>query len=400
MTKTLPFLFAGLLAAVATAQTPEPPFKIGTWNLEFLGADDGHREMSPPAGERGPRTQLPPRTDADIAAIGRKVVELGVCVLAVQEVNDEATLQKVAAGAGPHWHSLLGTAGGWDDGKTAQRIGFLYDTRIVDLLFAEQLDDLPRKFEGVDIFHRVPVTACFRHKASGCDFRLVTVHLKAGQKAQDAQKRRGEATFLAQWLDSLRVEGEDGDVMLLGDFNCTHGTEPETIFERGKTMRYLEQSTPMPTIMHFPEPIDQVVVSNLFHEVRPQSLAVDNDCDGMARDAWRKTYSDHFPVTVEVDAHGDDDPHATFRQGPIAHRLPRQLERIATPTTTKPPVVVEPEVWPFRVGQQVRVLAQDGMYNGTLVAPIPTTEFGWVVLQTGDGTVAVPVHRITSILAR
>jgi hypothetical protein len=83
-------------------------------------------------------------------------------VLAVQEINGEAPLRKVAAAAGPSWHVLLGTSGGWDDGKTAQRIGFVYDSAVVDLLQAEELLQLPREFEGVPIFHRVPVTACFR----------------------------------------------------------------------------------------------------------------------------------------------------------------------------------------------------------------------------------------------
>ncbi|MBL8756439.1 MAG: hypothetical protein JNK15_24305 [Planctomycetes bacterium] len=404
MTKSLPFpfavLLAGLFAAATSAQTPEVPFKIGTWNLEFLGADEGHRDMSPPGDERGPRTAIAPRTEADLAAIGKKVLELGVCVLAVQEINDDATLRKVAAGAGPHWHSLLGTSGSWDDGKTAQRIGFVYDTRAVDLLFAEQLDDLPRTFEGAPIFHRVPVTACFRHKESGCDFRLVTVHLKASKGAANDQKRRGEATALATWLDGLRVDGEDGDVLLLGDFNCTYGTEPETIFERGKRMRYLEQPHATPTIMHFPEPIDQVVVSTLFHEVRPDSLTVDNDCDGLAREVWRKTYSDHFPVTVTLVGRGDDDPQATFRQGPVAHRLPRELERIPTPTTTKPPVVVEPEAWPPRVGQKMQVTTLEDIVQGELAAPIPDAAHGFVVLQTVHGTLAIPLARVRSILLR
>ncbi|MFN6195393.1 MAG: hypothetical protein ACK5BN_16410, partial [Planctomycetota bacterium] len=136
MIRSLPlrlFLALALGALAAAQQSAQPPaqqpvvFKVGTWNLEFLGADGNFR------------TTLPNRDDADLAAIGAKVRELGVCALAVQEVNDEATLRKVAAGAGSTWQSLLGTTGDWDDKKTAQRIGFVWNQAEVELLHCEEL---------------------------------------------------------------------------------------------------------------------------------------------------------------------------------------------------------------------------------------------------------------------
>ncbi len=386
--RSLPFWFASLLAPCLSAQTVEIAFKVGTWNLEFLGAEGNFRN------------NLPPRVDTDFAAIGRKVAELGVCVLAVQEICGEAPLQKVAKGAGPSWQVLLGTTGGWDDGKTAQNIGFLYDRNTVELLHAEELLELPREHEGQPIFHRVPVTACFRHQPSGCDFRLVTVHLKAGQKAQDELKRRGEATALAAWLDGLNKGSEDADVVLLGDFNSTYGKDPETLFEQSKQRRYLDHKTPVPTIMHFPEPIDHVVAGTGFRELRADSLAVDGDFDGMERDAWRRIYSDHFPVTATIVAHSDDDPQATFRRGPNTNHLPRPRDgevRIPVPGTTKPPVVVGGEPWPPKVGSKLRVLTQDGPREGTLAFPMPEGNTGWLVLQTDQGVVGIAVPRVWTI---
>lgn len=385
--RPLPFLFTALLATTLAAQEVltaqgNHAFKVGTWNLEFLGATGNFRN------------DLPPRTEADHQAIGKKVAELGVCVLAVQEINDEASLRKVAAGAGPQWDVLLGTSGSWDDGKTAQRIGFLWDRSQVNLLFAEELLQLPREYEGQPIFHRVPVTAAFQHKASGCDFRLVTVHLKAGQKPADEHKRRGEATALAGWLDSLgNVPNEDPDVLLLGDFNSTYGKEPETLLEQTQRRRYLEHRAPTPTIMHFADPIDQVVVGHQFREVRLDSLTVDADFDGQPKDTWRRTYSDHFPVTATLVARSDDDPQAVFSRGGPEQALPR-----AQPKAPKPPVTLQPEPWPPQVGQLVRVTLTDKrQLDGPLLQPLPTGAGGWVVVEVRGQIVGAPLAQVLSV---
>jgi len=382
MIRTLPLCLSLALAlgALAIAQHPVPPtlaqpveFKVGTWNLEFLGADGNFRN------------NLQNRDERELALLGKKVRELGVVALAVQEVNDEATLRKVAAAAGPSWACLLGTSGEWDDKKTAQRIGFLWDTAAVELLHCEELLQLPREFEGKPIFHRVPVTGAFRHLGSGADFRLVTVHLKAGRKPDDEQKRRGESTLLAQWLDGLQqTAGEDQDIVLLGDFNCTYGTQPQQALEAGKLRRWLTHAQPTPTIMHFPEPIDQVVVADACAEVQRGSLAVDGDFDGMDKDAWRKIYSDHFPVTVTLRATGDDDT-ATFAEGPIAQALPVARRGAAQAA----PAAAAANDWPFVAGAQVHLLATEWI-TGTLVTDVPRSGDGWITLQVATDTTGTP----------
>ncbi|MFY9345321.1 MAG: endonuclease/exonuclease/phosphatase family protein [Planctomycetota bacterium] len=381
--KPFALLLAALSCTTLFAQAPESSFRIGTWNLEFLGAAGSFRN------------NLPLRDDADYAAIGKKVVEIGVAVLAVQEICGEAPLRKVAAGAGPEWTVLLGTTGGWDDGKTAQNIGFLYDRAQVELLAAEELLQLPRTANGLPIFHRVPVTACFKHKRSGCDFRLVTVHLKAGQKADDELKRAAESRLLAGWLDALQQNpGEDADIVLLGDFNATYGTVPETNFEQSQLRRYLAPAVATPTIMHFPEPIDQVVVGSGFHELRSDSFTVDGDCDGMPRDAWRKTYSDHFPVTVTLAARSDDDPDATFARGAKEQWLPRPA---ATPVAAAQDPSAAATAWPPKLGTLVSVTTESGTTDGELAAHLGDSHSGWVVLRTARGILAFPAARVLSI---
>lgn len=391
----LPFLLGSCLPA----QGPAAALTIGTWNLEFLGAEGDFRN------------KLPLRDDSDFQKIGAKVRALGVAVLAVQEICGEAPLRKVAAAAGPSWQVLLGTSGGWDDGKTSQQIGFLYDAAVVDLLQAEELLALPREQEGVTIFHRVPVSACFRWKATGFDFRAITVHLKAGQRAPDETKRRLESTLLHDWIvDLQRATGEDQDIVVLGDFNSTYGTEPQRALERGGSLQYLQPAAPTPTIMHFPEPIDQVAVAPGFDELGRTSFTVHGGFDGMAKDAWRKTYSDHFPVTVTITAANDTDPAATFRTAAPTGVLPasrRSSGAAAAPTPgRRREAQTAGPAWPPAIGSSITVwYGTNGSggpaeASGKLLADLPQGPGGWLVLEVAGVVRAIPYPQVETVLLK
>ena len=86
MIRTQRLLLPGLLFSLALPAQGPATLKIGTWNLEFLGADGDFRN------------KLPLRDDADYQKIGEKIRSLGVAVLAVQEISGDAPLRKVAAG--------------------------------------------------------------------------------------------------------------------------------------------------------------------------------------------------------------------------------------------------------------------------------------------------------------
>jgi len=384
--------FALTLALLPSLVAQQPAeFRIGTWNIEFLGAAPHLRR------------DTPPRTDDDVQKIGAKIRELGVCVLGVQEICGEAPLKQVCAAAGDTWAYVLGTSGSWSDGKTQQGIGFVYDTAQVELLHAEELNDFPSERDGLPVFHRKPVTACFRHRKTGCDFRAIVVHLKAGKKDKDQAKRRVEATVLRGWLDQLlaKFPREDRDVVVLGDFNCTYGDEPEAIFEVGGAMQYLDQQEAAPTILWFDEPIDQIVVGRGFDEVDRRSRAVHGVAGEAARDAWRRTYSDHFPVTVTLRAAGDDDPSATFAHGPNAQHLP--VDRRAPAKAAPGPGANVAGA--FAVGDAVQIIVQDAVVEGTLLAPLPEGPGGWVVVRSNTQiddapVIAIPLHEVRRVIRR
>lgn len=386
-----------LLLPAAVAQAPSPTIGIGTWNLEFLGATGNYRQ------------DLPLRDGDDFAKIGAYVRELGVAVLAVQEICGEPPLRKVATGAGPTWDLVLGTTGGWDDGITAQNIGFLFDTARVELLWSEELLDFPRTLDGVPIFHRVPVTACFRDKATGTDFRAVTVHLKAGQKPDDLKKRKLEATVLRDWLVLLQNgTSEDQDIVVLGDFNSTYGTDPQQVLEGAGAVRYLRTAEPTPTILHFPEPIDQIAPSPRFGEVDAASFRVHGPLPTDDRAAWRKTYSDHFPVTVALRATGDDDPKAAFSRANAGNVLPVSQRAGASAAATPAPAAAgrggraartpanADTAAPIRVGDLVEIVLEAGgpPVRGTLLRELGD----WVYLRDTNGVVrAYPATRVLAV---
>jgi len=374
------------LPSLATAQQTAPGITLGTWNLEFLGAEGDFRN------------KLPVRDEADYRLLGMKLRQLGVAVLAVQEICGEAPLQKVAAAAGPTWQVLLGTTGGWDDGKVSQQIGFLYDDAVVELLDAEELLEFPRQQENLPIFHRIPVTACFRVRATGFDFRAVTVHLKAGQKDADKQKRRLEASILHQWIASLQREhDEDQDIVVLGDFNSSPGAEPQQLLERGGALQYIVPKDVRPTIMHFPEQIDQIAVAPAFDELRATSFKVHDDFGGLDKMAWRKVYSDHFPVTVQVIADRDTDPQARFRASRPEQRLPLSRRPASAAAGTAPVMN-----WPPPIGANLVVNCAEPFkqVRGKLAAALPSGDAGFLVLQTEEGLLAIPVRRVVEIYLR
>ena len=370
-------LFVSLCVALP-AQVADD-IRVGSWNIEFLGADPKYRRDTPPRGEEA------------VQAIGKKITELGFSVLGVQEICGEDVLKEVARGAGRSWRAVLGTTGQWSDGKTQQGVGFLYDSDVVTLMHAEELLDFPSELDGVSVFHRKPVTACFRHVQTGSDFRLVVVHLKAGRKARDLKKRKAEATHLRAWIAGLLADPrEDRDIVILGDFNSTYGTDPEVMLETGGLMTYLEQPEPGPTIMHFDDPIDQFCVSTEFREVQRNSMVSHHVVGDPQRLLCRRTNSDHFPVSMRMTPLADDDPSATFASGPASQVLP--TTRRTNAARLPPPAEAS---WPPKKDAPVIVWTKNERLLGRIIS-VPK-ERGWVVLKTADGIVSVNMEHVTRI---
>ncbi|MHC4513006.1 MAG: endonuclease/exonuclease/phosphatase family protein [Planctomycetota bacterium] len=276
--------------------------RVGTWNLEQFG----FRE--------------PLRTEADYQKIAAFIVRIGVDVLAVQEVNGAPPLRRLRRHLGKDWQFAVGKSGGFRGQDTRISVGFLWNTRRVKLRQCEEMLEFERRSGGQPIFHRLPVCAVFqarrRDGTAGLDFRILTTHMKAGRGTRNEQKRRGEVMGIKKFLQALReTANEDQDILVVGDFNHTYGAPGHQEFIKDKAVRYLRGKTDTPTILHFDDPIDQIAVCpGLEEEVVRGSFRVHTTLldSGLDRDSWRASYSDHFPVTVDLSASRDRDPGAWF----------------------------------------------------------------------------------------
>ncbi len=288
-------------ARQAAVTRPElTPLRLGAWNLEHFGSRND-----------------PPRTDADVQAIADYIRKLDVQVLAVSEINGEKPLKDLVKRIGPDWKFVLGTSGHvGQEGQVA--VGVLWDDTRVNLLGAGELSELSAHTAAGLVFHRAPVVAAFRDRAGGPDFRVASVHLKAGRTPEDFDRRTAEGKSLRAYLEKLvSDEKEDDDIVVLGDFNHDPSAgEAETWRDSGFAHFLTGRGR---SIIHFDRQIDHAVPLGTFEEVREGSFTVHNR-DGL-RDAkkWRNTYSDHFPVTVQLEPAPDDDPAATI--GPVGRRL-------------------------------------------------------------------------------
>jgi endonuclease/exonuclease/phosphatase family metal-dependent hydrolase len=436
-----PFLAAVLAAAAAAstlAQTvvsppaaPATRVRLGTWNLEFFGNRRDH-----------------PRSKDDVRKVAAYIAELGIDVLAVQEIGTLEALQELAQLLGPRWQFVLGTTGMWRDGSGGQRVGFLWHDERIELLQAEELLSLPREAEDpqtgkLPLFHRIPVSAVFRTRGAagngGLDFRAITVHLKADNRRDIEQHMRDEmstrkriaemAALGAALAQCLQRQGEDQDVVVLGDFNHVLARERTTetpdeakvrfdlrvpLLEKLPGFARLAPKEPAPTIRWFPESIDHVVVSaDLQHEAVAGSVAIHGPFTqgtptDAVLDAWQKTFSDHYPVTVDLDAALDHDPDATFAPVVASHELRAGGWAAANPAPANRPATATPsagidaraaESMRLRIGQHVQVTLVNGrVHEGTLVSSLNAD---WIQIDLDVGhVIAFPTRNVLSVQAK
>ena len=115
-----------VLAACSTVQAQEFPFppenaelRVVTWNIENLG-------------RRTPR-----RSDAELQLLAERIASFEAPVIAIQEIGSGAgrtrpALEQILSHLGPDWRAVTSTTSN----------GFIYNSRLVELLSFEQLDQL------------------------------------------------------------------------------------------------------------------------------------------------------------------------------------------------------------------------------------------------------------------
>ncbi len=382
--KTLPIVIP-LLVASAFAQDH---IRVGSWNLEHFGARKNRRVGS------------------DYSAIADFIRKMEVDVLGVQEIRTQAALELLVSSLGENWSFVLGTSGGFSDGTGGIRVGFLWNKQRIDLVQAEELLQLPSEENGLNIFHRKPVSAVFRAKGGGVDFRAITVHFKASRGAKNEAKRKAEARNLRKYIEQLQKRpGEDQDIVVVGDFNHTFGAPAYEVFTESDFVHYLRAPGNPRTIVHFTDPIDQCAITKgIESDLAAKRLRVHGKLAERDLDGWRRVYSDHIPVTFDLSAKKDRDPDATFAPaGPnqwlrpggkaAATSAPRRTTAAAATTSRKPSLTPGTPVRVFLNNHQSSTMYRDGILRSTLGS--------WVHIEGPNGDrMAFPSTSILSVQER
>ncbi|MCK6587517.1 MAG: endonuclease/exonuclease/phosphatase family protein, partial [Polyangiaceae bacterium] len=152
-----------------------------------------------------------PQMPSSAGAVAGVVGDLGVDLLAVQEIEDEGALGEVAKMLGASYAlNSLASAG------TGPRLGLLWRPSVLDV----DAGGVTARFVGDPAFPRPAVRADVRLKdRPDTSFTVWVVHLKAGTQAADEETRRQAVIAIDAAVREEIAAGSDSDVLILGDFN-------------------------------------------------------------------------------------------------------------------------------------------------------------------------------------
>jgi len=323
-------LLLGMLMAMSAIA--DESVNITSWNVEHLGSSG--RGFGGGFGGGN----LPLRTDDQLNDIGVFIgTTLRPDVLALQEVSitsvdeDGHSISKqlalIVESAGSNWKYYLPPKGP-DHTVNSMYVGFMWNNDVVKgVSFAPM--DLPQDLElaGKDLFDRIPVVGYFEARNGSKttnDFALVNVHMASG-KGHDENHLIAMTLIEFELNKQLKNMGvKESDRIILGDFN----DNPYELTKSGSKAKY---SGALYEHMEFKGYKDYVVEG--FHATRMDSalrsvidhVLVNSSAQkhlvagqdqaaiylpegGEASFAqWRKTYSDHFPVSIQLKVSGSDD---------------------------------------------------------------------------------------------
>lgn len=325
-------ILALLVAAIACCPAVETALVVGTWNIEHLG--------SPGRGFGGGfgGGSLPARNSQQLTSIGHFIRDtLHADALALQEIgvsrvtmgtSESDELRDICNAMGPTWRyyvePIADTAASGDEHN--QHNAFIWNSATVRLLKAFPMAIPSISLRDAVTFKRQPLVAYFEalHQGAGTnDFILVNVHLPSGQDNDETQ------LISVVMLEHLLTEActangfRESDRIILGDFNHN----PYAKNAQGKPLytpalkQHLEfkQYTDLVTDGFHSTRMDENLKSIIDHifvsssgarhlPTNELSIYLPGDGDTSTFATWRKTYSDHFPLTFRVAIDdGDDD---------------------------------------------------------------------------------------------
>ncbi|MCA9234316.1 MAG: hypothetical protein KDA44_02540 [Planctomycetales bacterium] len=325
---TSSFLLLAMCAAMwSQSAFAQDALRIGVWNIERLSstAERGFPEL------RG-NDALPPRTDADLhemAAYIRDVVQADA--LMVTEIDADAPestslrpqslqLNKVAREMGDSWRYFLGRTGG------DLRLGLLFNSDRVRLKKLVNLVAPEFAVSGKDVLARDPFIAWISAVDQGqpqSDVLLICVHLKSQQGPFKHNRMAAIAKLLGDFTNpatrdalTLPSASEEPEAIILGDCNDSSfklsGFKYMFDYLEGAGFTHVrDPAVSYPHTRVNGSQIDHIFASKrvIADSLVPGSFVVHAapETPASEREEYRRSLSDHFPVTVDIRIREDDD---------------------------------------------------------------------------------------------
>lgn len=280
--------FAVLAVAVAGlllggCSTSADRLTVGTFNIAWLG--DGVHDRSE-------------RTEDDYRAIAGVIHDMEADIVGLEEIENEAAIGKVLKYL-PGYSAHIGTLG------REQNVGFLYNNSVEVHLEGEYAPiaiEAGRNRPGL-------VARC---RKGNFDWVMMVVHLKSTSRYDSTEQLR-KASFVARsmqaerivhWADSVRENGAEKDLIIVGDFNDfplrkTNPTLLPLVADTSLTFLTMNMRSCKNATMYG---IDHILISSSLRQrfITGSDRAV-NFYATIPEKAAEKI-SDHCPVTGQFDA--------------------------------------------------------------------------------------------------
>ena len=302
--------------------------RVTTWNIECLGISS--RGYASGYGQK----RLPRRTDNQLKSIGLFIRDtLKADLVALQEIGitDEISnvsrstpLDKITAMMGDDWKYHLPNKKQTHQTKSMY-LGYLWNSQRIRAIKISSLELFDLKMEGKSLFNRKPLIGYFEILKNGKaknDFLLVNVHLASGQ--DNDENHLIAMTLIEYYLNSTlkKLNIKESDRIILGDFNDNPYAKrksgrrkySDALYRHMQFKKYANFVTKDFSSTRMSQNLDSIIDHMLInssakrHVVQKRKAKIWLPSNGpKSFSNWRETYSDHFPISIDIKIGKDDD---------------------------------------------------------------------------------------------